>query len=158
MSKSKSVKLVFLTVLLLLVPQSIVSAYYSARSVDDIVTVSESYWYKDCSRADWCWQPVGKYVNVSESSTVTYLEVVYGISVKGGDALFFVEKLKTKIRPGKFARILSGKNNKSFILDYKNEISRSIGPLLGTDSIEYTYQVRYLEYSDGKSIGKKVNN
>ena len=158
MSKSKSAKLVLLTVLLLLVPQSIVSAYYSARSVDDIETVSESYWYKDCSRADWCWQPVGKYVNLSESSTITYLEVVYGMSISGGEPLYFVEKLKTKIRPGKFARILSGKNNKSFILNYKNKTARSIGPLLGSESIEYTYQVRYLEYSDGQSVGKKVNN
>jgi hypothetical protein len=86
------------------------------------------------------------------------LEVVYGISANGGKELLFVNKMKANIRPGKSVRMFTGKYNKSFVLSFFDSTASSIGTLLGSSYVDWTHGVRYLEFSDGTSIGKKVNS
>ena len=119
-------------------------------------TINYRFW--DCNKIDWCWQPQGSYKNNSKTSTITYLEVVYGISANGGKELLFVNKMKANIRPGKSVRMFTGKYNKSFVLSFFDSTASSIGTLLGSSYVDWTHGVRYLEFSDGTSIGKKVNS
>jgi len=128
------------------------------HGLSDLIVNANDYLFKDCNKVDWCWQPQGTYKNGSTNSTITYLEVVYGISVNGGKELLFADKMKVNIRPGKSIRMFSGKNNKSYVLSYFDPVASLIGPLLGSSYIDWTYEVRFLQYSDGKSVGKKINN
>jgi len=54
--------------------------------------------------------------------------------------------------------MFSGKYNKSFVLSFFDPTASSIGPLLGSSYVDWTYDVRYLQFSDGKSVGKRINN
>ena len=128
------------------------------NNISDLIVNATDYLYKDCNKVDWCWQPQGTYRNRSKTSTITYLEVVYGISVNGGKELLFANKMKVNIRPGKSVKMFSGKYNKSFVLSFFDPTASSIGPLLGSSYVDWTYDVRYLQFSDGKSVGKRINN
>jgi hypothetical protein len=128
------------------------------HNISDLIVNATDYLYKDCNKVDWCWQPQGTYRNGSKASTITYLEVVYGISVNGGKELLFANKMKVNIRPGKSVKMFAGKYNKSFVLSFFDPTASSIGPLLGSSYVDWTYDVRYLQFSDGKSVGKRINN
>ena len=128
------------------------------HDISDLIVNATNYLHKDCNKVDWCWQPQGTYRNRSKTSTITYLEVVYGISVNGGKELLFADKMKVNLRPGKSVKMFSGKYNKSFVLSFFDPTASSIGPLLGSSYVDWTYDVRYLQFSDGKSVGKRINN
>ena len=128
------------------------------NGLSDLAVNAIDYMYWNCNQVDWCWQPQGTYKNVSKTSTITYLEVVYGISVNGGKELLFANKMKANIRPGKSVKMFKGQNNKSFVLSYIDPTASLIGNFLGSDYIDWTYSVRYLQYSNGKSVGKKIVN
>jgi hypothetical protein len=128
------------------------------HDLSELIVNANTYLYKDCNKVDWCWQPQGTYRNGSKTSTITYLEVVYGISVNGGKELLFANKMKVNLRPGKSVKMFSGKYNKSFVLSFFDPTASSIGPLLGSSYVDWTYDVRYLQFSDGKSVGKRINN
>lgn len=130
----------------------------SNHALSDLIVDTSPYLYKRCNNLDWCWQPQGFYRNDSKTSTIKYLEVVYGISVVGEKELLFANKMTVNLRPGKSIRMFSGKYNKSFVLNSSDLTASMIGGLLGSEFIEWTYVVRYLVYSDGKSVGKKINN
>jgi hypothetical protein len=74
-----------------------------------------------------------------------------------GECLF-ANKMKVNIRPGKSVKMFTGKYNKSFVLSFFDPTASSIGPLLGSSYVDWTYDVRYLQFSDGKSVGKRINN
>lgn len=126
------------------------------RSTSDLRVNGTKYLFKDCNAVDWCWQPVGTYRNVGKG-TIKYLEVVYTISARG-KSFKGVEKLRTTLKPRGTARILSGKNNRSFVLGFYDDDASTIGPLLGSTYVSWTHEVRYLKYSDGSTAGKKVDN
>ena len=129
----------------------------AVRRTSNLRVTGTKYLFEDCNAVDWCWQPRGTYKNVGKSGTITYLEVVYTISARGESAKF-VQKLSTSLKPGRSTGILSGKNNRSFILGFYDEAGSTIGPLLGSSYVTWTYEVRYLKYSDGSTAGIKVNN
>jgi hypothetical protein len=129
----------------------------ASRSLSNLRVKGTRYLFEDCNAVDWCWQPKGTYTNSSKSGTITYLEVVYTISARG-ESLKFVEKLRTSLRPGRSVGILSGRNNKSFVLSFYDSAGSTIGPLLGSTYVTWTYDVRYLKFSDGSAVGKRVNN
>jgi hypothetical protein len=133
------------------------SSIQTPRSTSAVLVDGTKYLFNDCNAVDWCWQPRGTYTNVGKKGTITYLEVVYTISALG-KSLKFVEKLKTSIRPGKQARILSGKNNRSFVLSFYSDAGSTIGPLLGSTYVKWYADVRYVKFSDGSSAGVRVNN
>lgn len=128
------------------------------HNISDLIVNATDYFYWNCNKVDWCWQPQGTYRNRSKTSTITYLEVVYGISVNGGKELLFANKMKVNIRPGKSVKMFSGKYNKSFVLSFFDPTANLIGPLLGSSYVDWTYDVRYLQFSDGKSVGKRIVN
>ena len=130
----------------------------SNHALSDLIVNTSPYLYSRCNVNDWCWQPQGSYKNDSKTSSIKYLEVVYGISVKGKKELLFADKMTVNIRPGKSMPMFSGKNNQSFVLNSSDLTASMIGGLLGSEFIEWTYDVRYLVYGDGKSVGKKINN
>ena len=137
--------------------QSIEVSPKVVRSTSNLRVNGTKYLFKDCNAVDWCWQPRGTYKNIGKSGTITYLEVVYTISARGESAKF-VQKLSTSLKPGGSTGILSGKNNRSFVLGFYDEAGSTIGPLLGSSYVTWNYEVRYLKYSDGSTVGTKVNN
>jgi len=135
---------------------SIGQAPIVGRSTSDLRVNGTKYLFKDCNAVDWCWQPRGTYKNVGKR-TIKYLEMVYTISARG-KSVKGVEKLSMTLKPGRTVGILSGKNNRSFILGFYDDAGSTIGPLLGSTYVTWTHEVRYLKYSDGSTAGKKVNN
>lgn len=128
-----------------------------SRSLSDLRVRGTKYLFKDCNAVDWCWQPKGTYTNASRTGTITYLEVVYTISARG-ESVKFMESLRTRLRPGKSVGILSGRNFHSFRLSFYDSAAATIGPLLGSSYVSWTWDVRYLKFSDGSSVGQKVNS
>lgn len=127
------------------------------RSTSNLRVNGTKYLFKDCNAVDWCWQPRGTYKNIGKSGRITYFEVVYTIFARGESAKF-VQKLFTSLKPGGSIGILSGANNRSFVLGFYDQAGSTIGPLLGSSYVTWTYEVRYLKYSDGSMAGTKVNN
>jgi len=118
------------------------------------LSVSAEQYRWDHYDLDWKWRPVGTYTNRSELAIVA-AEVEWKITSSsswGDGAGTFVDRVEKRIGPGETIPILDGL---WFLLRIDNSSHADVGIWLGTDRISIRYEVRFLEFEDGRTVGSR---